>query len=70
MASDIASNDFSGAPDAAAAHDPSHAARNRLVIALLLVSTFVVILNETIMSVAHAAPDGRIWASPPAPRSG
>ena len=52
MASDIASNDFSGAPAAAAAHDPSHAARNRLVIALLLVSTFVVFLNETIMSVA------------------
>src|SRR5690606_533259 len=30
----------------------SEAARNRLVIALLLVSTFVVFLNETIMSVA------------------
>ncbi|MEP7313823.1 MAG: DHA2 family efflux MFS transporter permease subunit [Pseudomonadota bacterium] len=29
-----------------------HAARNRLVINLLLISTFVVILNETIMSVA------------------
>lgn len=53
MASDIASNDFSGAAEArVAAHDPSHAARNRLVIALLLVSTFVVFLNETIMSVA------------------
>jgi MFS transporter, DHA2 family, lincomycin resistance protein len=36
----------------AAPHDPSHAARNRLVIAILLVSTFVVFLNETIMSVA------------------
>ena len=29
-----------------------NAARNRLVIAILLVSTFVVFLNETIMSVA------------------
>ena len=36
----------------AAAMSPSEAARNRLVIALLLVSSFVVILNETIMSVA------------------
>lgn len=32
--------------------DPATAARNRLVIALLLISAFVVILNETIMSVA------------------
>src|SRR5689334_23471050 len=41
-------------PSAAAATpvEPSTAARNRLVIALLLVSTFVVFLNETIMSVA------------------
>ncbi len=31
---------------------PSNAARNRIVIAILLVSTFVVFLNETIMSVA------------------
>jgi len=31
---------------------PDHAARNRLVITLLLISTFVVILNETIMGVA------------------
>ena len=36
----------------ATAMSPSEAARNRLVIALLLVSSFVVILNETIMSVA------------------
>src|SRR5262249_52454633 len=36
----------------AAPADQSVAARNRLVIALLLVSTFVVFLNETIMSVA------------------
>jgi DHA2 family lincomycin resistance protein-like MFS transporter len=36
----------------AAPEDRSVAARNRLVIALLLVSTFVVFLNETIMSVA------------------
>ena len=34
---------------AAAPVDTSTAARNRLVIALLLVSTFVVFLNETIM---------------------
>ena len=32
--------------------DPAAAARDRLVIGLLLVSTFVVILNETIMAVA------------------
>jgi len=31
---------------------PNHDARNRLVITLLIVSTFVVILNETLMSVA------------------
>ncbi|MBF4632828.1 multidrug efflux MFS transporter [Agreia pratensis] len=43
------------APDAPAspwAEDPALAGRNRLVISLLLVSAFVVILNETIMSVA------------------
>jgi DHA2 family lincomycin resistance protein-like MFS transporter len=34
------------------AEDPALAGRNRLVISLLLVSAFVVILNETIMSVA------------------
>lgn len=50
MASDIASPPDFATP--AAASEPSHAARNRLVIGLLLVSTFVVILNETIMSVA------------------
>ena len=33
-------------------HHPANIARNRLVIAILLVSTFVVFLNETIMSVA------------------
>ncbi len=32
--------------------DASMASRNKLVIALLLTSTFVVFLNETIMSVA------------------
>ncbi|HTJ58012.1 MAG TPA: MDR family MFS transporter [Devosiaceae bacterium] len=37
---------------AAEAYSPSLAARNRLVINILLVSTFVVILNETVMSVA------------------
>ena len=44
-------DDISPAVTAAPA-DASTAARNRLVIALLLVSTFVVFLNETIMSVA------------------
>ncbi|RYG92280.1 DHA2 family efflux MFS transporter permease subunit [Loktanella sp. IMCC34160] len=42
-------------PGALAQNDPQapeHAARNRMVIGLLLVATFVVILNETIMSVA------------------
>src|SRR5690606_11073475 len=34
------------------AREPDVPSRNRLVIALLLVSTFVVFLNETIMSVA------------------
>jgi DHA2 family lincomycin resistance protein-like MFS transporter len=34
------------------AHHSDNAARNRLVIGILLVSTFVVMLNETIMSVA------------------
>jgi DHA2 family lincomycin resistance protein-like MFS transporter len=33
-------------------HDPSLAARNKLVINLMLVSTFVVMLNETAMNVA------------------
>jgi DHA2 family lincomycin resistance protein-like MFS transporter len=37
---------------AASATTPDHSARNRLVITLLLISTFVVILNETIMGVA------------------
>ncbi|HEY8577841.1 MAG TPA: MDR family MFS transporter [Devosia sp.] len=43
----------------------SDAARNRLVIALLLVSTFVVFLNETIMSVAipHLMTDLGVAAS-------
>lgn len=42
------------AADSAPAGDaaPDHSGRNRLVIALLLASTFVVFLNETIMSVA------------------
>ncbi|MBK8084390.1 MAG: multidrug efflux MFS transporter [Devosia sp.] len=60
MPSDIVS-------DAAAAprEDASTAARNRLVIALLLVSTFVVFLNETIMSVAipHLMKDLGVTAS-------
>lgn len=53
MTSETASNDFTDAPAPEVAADhPTHAARNSLVIGLLLVSTFVVILNETIMSVA------------------
>jgi MFS transporter, DHA2 family, lincomycin resistance protein len=45
--------------------DASTAARNRLVIALLLISTFVVFLNETIMSVAipHLMGDLGVTAS-------
>lgn len=45
--------------------EPDNTARNRLVIALLLVSSFVVILNETIMSVAipHLMDDLGITAS-------
>ena len=50
MTSDTLS-DASAAPQAAPV-DASTAARDKLVIALLLVSTFVVFLNETIMSVA------------------
>ena len=47
------------------AREPDLAARNRLVIALLLVSTFVVFLNETIMSVAipHLMGDLGVTAS-------
>src|SRR4051794_22908971 len=42
-----------------------HSARNKLVIGLLLVSAFVVILNETIMGVAlpHLMADLKISAS-------
>lgn len=40
------------AADAAAPADPANAKRNTLVINVLLVSTFVVMLNETAMSVA------------------
>ncbi len=47
-----------------------HAARNRLVINLLLVSAFVVILNETIMSVAIPRLMAEPRASRRAPRSG
>ncbi|MEQ8447723.1 MAG: MDR family MFS transporter [Pelagibacterium sp.] len=45
--------------------EPDNTARNRLVIGLLLVSAFVVILNETIMSVAipHLMADLEISAS-------
>jgi len=62
MSLDAPTYDAALAPPAPPA---SHAARNRLVIALLLVSTFVVILNETIMSVAlpHLMADLGITAS-------
>lgn len=50
MTADSLSPDL--APDVSTPIDRSTAARNRLVIALLLTSTFVVFLNETIMSVA------------------
>ncbi|WP_375598167.1 MDR family MFS transporter [Devosia sp. Naph2] len=48
-----------------APHHPDNAARNKLVIAILLVSTFVVFLNETIMSVAipHLMGDLGVTAS-------
>ncbi|QYO77583.1 multidrug efflux MFS transporter [Devosia salina] len=46
-----ATMDAAAVPESAP-HHPANAARNRLVIAILLVSTFVVFLNETIMSVA------------------
>ena len=52
MTSDAAIDDVSAPAAATTPLDSSTAARNRLVIALLLVSTFVVFLNETIMSVA------------------
>ena len=54
---------LAAAPDAPAATGMS--ARDRLVIGLLLVATFVVILNETIMSVAlpHLMADLAIPAS-------
>ena len=52
MASDIASSSDFDAAATATAPEPSHATRNRLVINILLVSTFVVMLNETAMSVA------------------
>ena len=53
--------DLVGAPEVS----ESDAARNKLVIALLLVSTFVVFLNETIMSVAipHLMKDLGVAAS-------
>ncbi|ROQ39557.1 DHA2 family lincomycin resistance protein-like MFS transporter [Frondihabitans sp. PhB188] len=58
MTTDTRSTPLAGAATASTpAHDPAalskdDAARNRVVIGLLIVSAFVVILNETIMSVA------------------
>ncbi len=57
------------APMAVPATDPSHAARNGLVINLLLVSAFVLMLNETMMNVAiptikdalHVTPSDAQW---------
>lgn len=46
------SSNSTESPEAVAPYDVSFAARNRLVITILLISTFVVILNETIMIVA------------------
>lgn len=62
MATDTVSLD---ALEQSAPHHPDNAARNRLVIGLLLVSTFVVFLNETIMSVAipHLMVDLGVTAS-------
>jgi DHA2 family lincomycin resistance protein-like MFS transporter len=56
---------MSAVPDGTAATETTLGARNRLVIALLLVSTFVVFLNETIMSVAipHLMADLKVPAS-------
>jgi DHA2 family lincomycin resistance protein-like MFS transporter len=45
-------NDSVSLVDAPAPHDVSFAARNKLVINVLLISTFVVMLNETAMTVA------------------
>jgi DHA2 family lincomycin resistance protein-like MFS transporter len=66
MTSEAAIDDASiSAPAIPAPHDASNAARNRLVLTLLLVSTFVVFLNETIMSVAipHLMGDLGVTAS-------
>lgn len=59
----VDSQAISGVEDVADMQD--HAARNKLVIGLLLVSAFVVILNETIMGVAlpHLMSDLQISAS-------
>ena len=56
---------MSAVPDGSLATETTLGARNRLVIALLLVSTFVVFLNETIMSVAipHLMADLKVPAS-------
>lgn len=45
-------SDIRTTSDAPSASETDHSARNRLVISLLLVSAFVVILNETVMNVA------------------
>ncbi|SCX18862.1 Multidrug resistance protein B [Agrobacterium sp. DSM 25558] len=57
--------EISSVPEAEGKISEDHTARNRLVITLLLVSAFVVILNETIMGVAlpHLMADLKITAS-------
>ena len=59
------SDSITTSPSPAPVLDAATASRNRLVISLLLVSTFVVILNETIMGVAipHLMHDLGITAS-------
>lgn len=52
MAESLAATPETGQLPRIAANDASNSSRNKLVIGLLLVSSFVVILNETIMSVA------------------
>ncbi|TFD09029.1 DHA2 family efflux MFS transporter permease subunit [Cryobacterium sp. TMT1-21] len=62
---DTTSTDAAAHPADASAADAATDIRNRLVITLLLISTFVVILNETIMGVAlpRLMSDLRITAS-------
>ena len=71
-ASPTTGTDAAAHETAASAADAATGIRNHLVIALLLISTFVVILNETIMGVAlpRLMSGLSITALPPVPRSG